>query len=61
MPSPNPWLITDLTPEVIKARDGSIRTIAAQKRRDDREQELHLLLIERNEQLTDSLDTKRDI
>jgi len=31
MGSPNPWLITDLTPEVIKARDGSIRTIAAQR------------------------------
>ena len=34
-----------------------------QKRRDDREQELHhhLLLIDRNEQLADSLDKKRDI
>ena len=26
MPAPNPWLITDLTPEVIKALDGSIQT-----------------------------------
>jgi len=31
MPAPSPWLITDLTPEVIKARDGSIRTIAGQR------------------------------
>jgi len=34
-----------------------------QRRREIREQELHehLLLIDRNEQLTDSLDKKRDI
>ena len=31
MPAPSPWKISDLTPAVVKASDGSIRTIAAQR------------------------------
>ena len=31
MPAPNPWKAADLTPEVIKASDGSIRTVAGQR------------------------------
>ena len=27
MPAPNQWKAADLTPEVIKASDGSIRTV----------------------------------
>ena len=31
MPAPSPWRARDLTPAVVKASDGSIRTIAAQR------------------------------